>query len=540
MNLDINKFMKILSGDTLLEKVKELEGAPLSRVLTECGYTFRGKNNCEQFNYLYFYEQLFRATGIINKDTTLTSIDDLSKVVSSKEFVEKTPKVWDKAKEPKYNFSGFFEEIVGGKEKNNDLEIWREQNLYPFFGGKLKFWKKVLDCLIGLTKEEKREAINIFQSKTRIGILVSYLKLIHIFEEKNNLKKTEINDPVISNIISNGRHIHAVISKNLKDPDPKICDYCYSTGNFILNKKVPEIITFFPSVNTNAYLINLISDYIINGKIILDKKKIQQIYGLIGEHGDFPIRIKLLEDNEIEELNQKYTYFHAPSTPTLLIDVPDFDGKFAHESNDLGLTKNVPENFRLNTFSTKKYFPFTNLPISKDAFSIAIESSMRFLELDTETDQYRIENNPEKLTESSRRIIWEIIDLTNPDNYVNDIEFWQKVFSIKKIASNPLICEVFFKNKIINEQNILSKDEFNKKWLICEFNYKSLDKFISDISWTNISSIIINSWKDSYSEKDMINHRFNQKLCENCLLGIMHDEKLDKLHEEVKKINRED
>ena len=133
MNLDINKFMKILSGDTLLEKVKELEGAPLSRVLTECGYTFRGKNNCEQFNYLYFYEQVFRATGIINKDTTLISIDDLSKVVSSKEFVEKTPKVWDKAKEPEYNFSGFFEEIVGGKEKNNDLEIWREQNLYPFF-----------------------------------------------------------------------------------------------------------------------------------------------------------------------------------------------------------------------------------------------------------------------------------------------------------------------------------------------------------------------------------------------------------------------
>ena len=188
---------------------------------------------------------------------------------------------------------------MGEKKKKNDLEIWREQNLYPFFGGKLTFWKKVLDCLIGLTKEEKREAINIFQSKTRIGILVSYLKLIHIFEEKNNLKKTEINDPVISNIISSGRHIHVVISKNLKDPNPKICDYCYSTGNFILNKKIPEIITFFPSVNTNAYLINLISHFIINGKIILSKKKIQEIYGLIGDHGKFPIRIKLLEDNEI-------------------------------------------------------------------------------------------------------------------------------------------------------------------------------------------------------------------------------------------------
>ena len=108
MNLDINKFMKILTGDTLLEKVKELEGYPLSRVLTECGYAFRGKNNSEQFNYLYFYEQLFRATGIINKDTTLISIDDLSKVVTSEEFVKMSPKVWDKAKEPEYNFSGFF------------------------------------------------------------------------------------------------------------------------------------------------------------------------------------------------------------------------------------------------------------------------------------------------------------------------------------------------------------------------------------------------------------------------------------------------
>ena len=37
--------MKILTGGNLLEKVKELEGSPLSKVLTECGYTFRGKNN---------------------------------------------------------------------------------------------------------------------------------------------------------------------------------------------------------------------------------------------------------------------------------------------------------------------------------------------------------------------------------------------------------------------------------------------------------------------------------------------------------------
>ena len=42
--------MKILTGDTLLEKVKELEGYPLSRVLTECGYAFRGKKKKKNFS----------------------------------------------------------------------------------------------------------------------------------------------------------------------------------------------------------------------------------------------------------------------------------------------------------------------------------------------------------------------------------------------------------------------------------------------------------------------------------------------------------
>tara|TARA_B100000242_G_C42888546_1_gene412235 strand:+ start:429 stop:608 length:180 start_codon:yes stop_codon:yes gene_type:complete len=59
-------------------------------------------------------------------------------------------------------------------------------------------------------------------------------------------------------------------------------------------------------------------------------------------------------------------------------------------------------------------------------------------------------------------MIYQLIDLINPSNYENETEFWQKVF-LKK-ASNSSICEVSFKNKIINDQNILSKDEFNKKW----------------------------------------------------------------------------
>ena len=59
-------------------------------------------------------------------------------------------------------------------------------------------------------------------------------------------------------------------------------------------------------------------------------------------------------------------------------------------------------------------------------------------------------------------MIYQLIDLINPSNYENETEFWQKVFSKKK-ASNSSICEESFKNKIINDQNILSKDEFNKK-----------------------------------------------------------------------------
>ena len=60
-------------------------------------------------------------------------------------------------------------------------------------------------------------------------------------------------------------------------------------------------------------------------------------------------------------------------------------------------------------------------------------------------------------------MIYQLIDLINPSNYENETEFWQKVF-LKKKASNSSICEESFKNKIINDQNILSKDEFNKKW----------------------------------------------------------------------------
>ena len=61
LNLVSEKKQKILIGDDLLQKVRELRDVSKSELVRSCGYVSRQKNGKEKLNYTSFYEALINA-----------------------------------------------------------------------------------------------------------------------------------------------------------------------------------------------------------------------------------------------------------------------------------------------------------------------------------------------------------------------------------------------------------------------------------------------------------------------------------------------
>ena len=112
---------------------------------------------------------------------------------------------------------------------------------------------------------------------------------------------------------------------------------------------VPEIITFYPREKTASYLLSQISGC-LRDEIIkpLKKTELVEIKGILGEGGKIPIRMKLLDEKQKEEIGNKYAYEIYSEAEIILLEAPDLNGYFAIDDNCSSLVKrNVPEKWRL-------------------------------------------------------------------------------------------------------------------------------------------------------------------------------------------------
>ncbi len=188
-------------------------------------------------------------------------------------------------------------------------------------------------------------------------IIKTYLaRLAHKYDSSHGLEKRDIDDEVIDNILKEKRYIAAIINEedpyfeNAMGQKGSINNFAYTIGNCTQDPPVPELLTFFPYEGTILLALNVLSECLINGTIksIKDNEAIE-IFGIIGAGGKIPIRIRMIDKEEIKEVHERFTTQVPSNQPIILVDIPDVNGyfpddkEFIENENNKTYLKNIPK-----------------------------------------------------------------------------------------------------------------------------------------------------------------------------------------------------
>ena len=377
----------------------------------------------------------------------------------------------------------FFKKLFKKKKINNynlisNSEIFREEFLYPLFGNQNE-WKE-------LFMWEKNELSNDFKKsyeKIRLSNHPLYVQLYWCLvrkeqDQQKGIECTEFYNVKINNILSYERHIHISNSSNEQFEKGK-CECSYSSGNFIRKYQIPELLIFFPIHQTNSYLINTISEYFIDQKLLpLQKHEIRQVKGLIGKNGELSFRLRLLEDLEKRETISKYQFQIPYEAEVILVDVPDLKGNYSHEDDcDEYVKDNIPEEFRIKKFTSEKNFPLRDLPISKNSFLISLKSNVEHPHLFQEKYDNEFEFN-----RATNLTIEKIIISCDPKNILNknDDDYWKQIINIKKEITRHQTCRNWLEAELNKDSSFRNNEEIEEILKEVDFSMVAL---IVDIAW---------------------------------------------------------
>jgi hypothetical protein len=150
-------------------------------------------------------------------------------------------------------------------------------------------------------------------------------------------KVRKFQEKIADHIAETGRAVLAILPTGATVEDGIDIAFAYSLGNSLPYQpvKVPEVLMIYPSEPTARFLINKVSDGLITGEIpAFTEGETREIYGLLGEHGEIPLRARLLSSLERIDAwdHSNYTcQLPGPSTPVLLIELPDPNGRWPED-----------------------------------------------------------------------------------------------------------------------------------------------------------------------------------------------------------------
>tara|TARA_B100000212_G_scaffold113384_1_gene84537 strand:- start:13 stop:1155 length:1143 start_codon:yes stop_codon:yes gene_type:complete len=188
-------------------------------------------------------------------------------------------------------------------------------------------------------------------------IFQTYLaKIAHKYDLSNGLEKRAIDDEVIENILKEKRNITAIINEeepyfeNSEGEKVSIYKFSYTIGNCTQDPPLPELLTFYPYEGSIMRSLNVLSDCLINGTIkSIKENEAIEIFGIIGAGGEMPIRIRMIDKEEIKEVHEQFTTQVPSNQPIILVDIPDTNGyfpedkEFIENKNNKTYLKNIPK-----------------------------------------------------------------------------------------------------------------------------------------------------------------------------------------------------
>ena len=241
---------------------------------------------------------------------------------------------------------------------NEDKELEKEiEEITSHIGGINEF-NILRDWVANSCPEEELENWNkAINPDSSALIIKTYLaRLAHKYDSSNGIEKRAIDDPVIDNILKEKRHIAAIINEedpyyfNQNGEKLSVNKFAYTIGNCTQDPPLPELLTFYPLEGSILLALNVLSECLINGTIKpLKENEAIEIFGILGQYGDMPIRIRLIDKEEIKEVHERFTTQVPSNQPIILVDIPDINGyfpedkEFIEDENNERYLKNIPK-----------------------------------------------------------------------------------------------------------------------------------------------------------------------------------------------------
>ncbi len=375
-----------------------------------------------------------------------------------------------------------FENLLGGHEEYLKVMDWQRENL----------------ALLEVQQFQKS-----LKSNSCFRMLYALGKLAFKYDELNDNKTRELGDPEVQNMLKYKRHIRAVGKEDS-------IDFAFTLGNCVQNIPVPELLSFYPGQKTISSLFNSISELLINETIKpLMQGEIREVRGILGQSGQMPIRLRLLNKNEKEESREKWTCGLPADSEIILVDVPDTNGYFANEPESYQYTrKTFPKSLWTNSSTTS----LTNFnlrgneahPCSLDAFYICLSQNTNYLRYvdPSDKDLNKVSN---WATIVILLVIAEEIEIgISKVDIVIEKDLLEKIKDIYYSVSVVKTLKEWVSLKLKSSDN----EQLESTWCIGEnkfvsyCRYQNIDSFLNDVEWGVISNIISSSWENSISKKE--------------------------------------
>ena len=214
-------------------------------------------------------------------------------------------------------------------------------------GGENEF-SKLRDWVINsCPKEESENWSKAIKSGSSLIFQTYLAKIAHKYDLSNGLEKRAIDDEVIENILKEKRNIAAIINEeepyleNSEGEKASIYKFSYTIGNCTQDPPLPELLTFYPLKGSIKRSLNVLSDCLINGTIkSIKENEAIEIFGILGANGEIPIRIRMIDKEEIKEVHERFTTQVPSNHPIILVDIPDINGYFPEDKEFIEDEKN--------------------------------------------------------------------------------------------------------------------------------------------------------------------------------------------------------
>ena len=321
----------------------------------------------------------------------------------------------------------------------------------------------------------------------------SFARVIRRYEKELGLEPRVLGNQEIQNVLDGGRHIRAI----RKEAGSDEIHFAYTMGNSTRDRIIPELLCFFPGAKTCGTVLNSVSTCLIDGKITAPRSgEIREIYGVLGNRGQIPIRLRLVEEDTLD-----YSYEHwttgipkSDKYPLILVDIPDVGGYFACEDECDDQIKAVFPQELLSDEVTSVVRLETNaneLPLTPDGPSRCIEYLRELMDSDEK----------ERLTRGTWMVLAVMEDWMNPESWdESDEEIIKDNFSLLKDCSYLKGLREWVAERL-DQGN--SSSDINEEWLIApvdDYIFESQDELLNQVQWELIC-ILVNDTLEAVTSK---------------------------------------